>query len=159
MAKKLTANVLKNIAKSGNEKKNILVRNALNGEEYEVALNTTFRRTAIEDAAMEYLELIKELQLRTVLNDALIKDSFKIFHILIIKNFTNVPLPNQMSVEEVIAITRDFADTGLTEQIFKHIPQSEIDKVMEIWGEVKREATEIVHGMIQKATIKDTLKN
>lgn len=144
MAKKLTANSIKNLDKALNIKKTVNIKNEVNGDEYEVIVTTHLRKSAIEDVVMEYIEYLQEMNSRVIVNDKLIKDSMKLIDTLTLKRFTNLPIPNEISLEELISLTKTFGDIGLTEQIIKQIPQAELDKIAVYLKEVSEKAANLV---------------
>jgi len=116
-----------NVINSANEKqfttKTIVI--PVDGKDYEVEISQVFRTTKIEKMINS---LVKSENLSKFSSfDESIKLSYYMF--LIIREFTNLDIPDNLSIEEEINLISNLIDLGIFEAIMKEIPEDQIAKV------------------------------
>jgi len=122
---KLNLNVI-NSANSKFTTKTILV--PVDGVDYEVKIDQIFRTSKIEKMVMDFLNTENITKNLDTLDET-VKLSFLMY--LIIKNFTNLDIPNNLKFEEEVNLISSLIDLGIFEVIISQIPESEITKVNE----------------------------
>lgn len=128
MTKKLTLAELNKLGKKFNEKKKIYILN----NEYEVDIDVKFRPSDIDDLVLVYVAAIEELRTLNKADDIQIKDTVSLLPTLILRSFTNLPIPKKNTdIASLIVISKNLYNEGIIEEVYSHFPESEINKVNE----------------------------
>ena len=111
--------------------------------EYEVKIQQVFRTTKIEKMVMDFLksENVKEIEK--------LDESVRIayFMFLIMKEFTDLDIPNNLKFNEQINLINSLIDLGIWEEIFKEIPEEEIAKVNEFMVKFNLNLNKVIEEM------------
>jgi len=116
-----------NVINQANDKQFIIkaVIIPVNGKDYEVEVSQVFRTTKIEKMING---LIKSDNLKQFGDlDESVKLSYYMF--LIIREFTNLDIPNNLKLNEELNLINSLIDLGIFESIMQEIPESEITKI------------------------------
>lgn len=128
MTKKLNN---QNINKSNtkfNEKLTIQVKDRF-GEIYDVEIYKHFKKMDVQKLVVEYS--IHKEELPSIVSDLeLIKNSTFLFPALLVKFFTNVPIPDDLV--ELISTIEVLVNLEVLDQIIGALPQEEIERVNEL---------------------------
>lgn len=128
MTKKLTTASLNKLDSKFNEKKKIYI---LDGE-YEVDININFRPSDIDELVMTYISALEELKSLTNVDDIQIKDTLSLLPVLILRSFTNLPIPKKNAdIASLIIISKTLYDNQFIEEVYPHFPEDQIKKVNE----------------------------
>lgn len=128
MTKKLTTAELNKLSLKFNERKKVSICN----DEYEVTIHTNFRETKIDSVVMEYLSYIQNLKSVQELDYNLIKDTFSLLFTLVLREFTDLPIPKSKEIKNIsnlIKVTHNLMDLGIFHETLNHIPEDQIAKV------------------------------
>ncbi len=131
-----------NVINSANEKQftTKTVAILVDGKEYEVEISQVFKTTKIEKMVMNFIksENIKEIEK--------LEDGVRIgyFMYLIIKNFTNLDIPDNLEFEKEIHLIDSLIDLGIFENILKEIPDEEIKKCNEYLRKLSQNMQQIL---------------
>lgn len=126
MAKKLTLTELNKLSKKFNEKKKIYILN----NEYEVNIDVNFRPSDIDDLVLVYVAALEELKSLNKTDDIQIKDTVSLLPTLILRSFTNLPIPKENTdIASLIIISKNLYNEGIIEEVYSHFLDSEIKKV------------------------------
>jgi hypothetical protein len=140
-AKKLTPTKLNKLASQFNEKKKVYI--SIDNEDYEVVVDKKFRRSKIFKMLIHYLQILYEIRNKKDLNVDTITDSTALINTMIIKYFSDVPLPDLDNVDDLIYASNSLYDLGITEKLINdgfdkeqiEFVFSEIDKNAKVIGE------------------------
>lgn len=114
-AKKLTQSALNKLASDFNEKGKVTI--TVNDEQFEVVISKKFRETAIRKIYVEYLLFLNQLrQMDDIDGEALLNATY-VFNALILKEFTNLPIPDVNDVGKLVKVTLNLVDLGIMEQL------------------------------------------
>ena len=139
--KKLNLNAIKNASQKQFTTKTITV--PVDGQEYEVIIDQIFKLTKIEKMVMDFLKSEKVKELEEI--DESVKIAYFMF--LILKEFTNVDIPNNLKFEEEINLINSLIDLGIWEEIFKYIPEEQITKVNEFMQKFNLNLNKVIEEM------------
>lgn len=126
-SKKLTANALSTLDAKNNQRKTIYVTD----HQYEVQIHTFFRQSLMDNVNMNYVSLIDQLRQKTDVTDQVIKDTVGLYNTLLLKEFSNLPIPKKLDVEKLIKVTHMLLDNGIMEQVLEQFPDQELKKLEE----------------------------
>ena len=99
------------------------------GNKYEVLIDTHFRESKLNKVAMKYLSIIQSLQHREEIDDETIANTLSLLHPLILKEFTNLPLSEIDTIEDLIKVQTALLDTGILVEVFNALPEKEVKKL------------------------------
>ncbi|MDP9698884.1 hypothetical protein J2T16_001781 [Paenibacillus intestini] len=125
--KKLTATALNTLDAKNNKRKKIYVTD----QRYEVQIHTFFRKSLIDNVNTNYLSIIDQLRQKTDVTDQLIKDTVGLYNTLLLKEFTDLPIPKKLDVEKLIKVTNMLLDNGIMEEVLTQFPEQELKKLEE----------------------------
>lgn len=122
-AKKLTLSNLNKLASQFNEKRKITI--LVNGEEFEVMIHNKFRETAVRKVCVDYIKILYELKQLNNLDDEAILNATYLLNTLVLKEFTNLPIPDVVNkgnvtvedLEKLIKVTENLVDLGIIEYL------------------------------------------
>lgn len=148
MAKKFTQSTINKFEAKLNEKKKVCVR--VFDDDYEITINTVFRKTTIYQLIINYLEILQDLHRQSDITTQTLFDSAKLMRTLAVKYFSNFPLPEIKDIKGLIASSNTLIDTGVMEQLFGENGYSkeqiesletEIDRFAKTIGETQGDLT------------------
>lgn len=119
--KNLTMTDINKLGKKYNEQYEVTLQ-----EQYKIKIDRYFKKTKIQDMIIELQEIMQELRKENVDINA-IKDIIVIYQMLIIKHFTSLPLPKNISIKKMLAVYDKLIDTGLFEEILNNFPHDQIE--------------------------------
>lgn len=125
--KKLTAAALSTLDAKNNQRKTIYVTD----QQYEVQIHTFFRKSLIDNVNTNYLSLIDQLRQKTDVTDQVIKDTVGLYNTLLLKEFSDLPIPRKLDVEKLIKVTNMLLDNGIMEEVLTQFPDLELRKLEE----------------------------
>ncbi|QWU13405.1 hypothetical protein SAMN04487895_10371 [Paenibacillus sophorae] len=125
MAKKLTSSILNKINSKYEERKKIYI---LNGE-YEVQIHKYFKDALIDKVAIQYIKFLQELKTKKNIDDEIIKDTIVLLDTLILREFTDLPIPKKNNVSSLIKVTHDLLNSGVYVEVMNQISDTEIKQV------------------------------
>jgi hypothetical protein len=136
--KKLNMKIIENANKNQFTQKTVSV--IVDGNEYDIIIDQQFKTTKIEKMVKNYLNS----ENREKFNE--LDEGAKIGYImfLIIREFTDLEIPNNLKFEEEINLINSLIDLGVFEKIAQNIPESEIIKVNEFLQKFNENLNEII---------------
>ena len=136
--KKLNMKIIENANKNQFTQKTVSV--IVDGNEYDIIIDQQFKTTKIEKMVKNYLNS----ENREKFNE--LDEGAKIGYImfLIIREFTDLEIPNNLKFEEEINLINSLIDLGVFEKIAENIPESEIIKVNEFLQKFNENLNEII---------------
>ncbi|WKL00805.1 hypothetical protein Q0F98_28265 [Paenibacillus amylolyticus] len=78
-----------------------------------------------------YLSLIDQLRQKTDVTDQVIKDTVGLYNTLLLKEFSDLPIPRKLDVEKLIKVTNMLLDNGIMEEVLTQFPDVELRKLEE----------------------------
>lgn len=151
--KKLTLSVINKANSALNELKVVRVLG-----DYEVRINTKFRKTLIRNVLISYFTILQDLKGRDNVTEETIMNSISLLNTLILREFSDVPIPSINNVEELIEVSNALLDTGILEEVFIHFPQEELNNLSEELKKASKNIGELM-GEIAIKTNEDTEDN
>jgi hypothetical protein len=112
-SKKLTLSNISKLNSELNERKVIRVCG-----DYEVQIDIKFRRTKIQKVILDYFTILQDLKKRENINDETIVHTTSLLYALIIRYFSDIPLPDIDDVEKLIQVSNSLLDLGIMEELF-----------------------------------------
>src|SRR5690625_307225 len=114
--KKLTKTSLNKFTKKFNEKRKVSIQ--VDGEEATVTIHTHFRRSKIEEVSVQVLEIISTaLQEEGIDHRQVIMNINRFYSTLLLKEFTDLPIPDIDNIQDLLTITINLHDLGIIEQL------------------------------------------
>ena len=112
----------------------------VNGVDYEVEVSQVFRTTKIEKMVTNFLKSgnIKEIE---KLNDG---SKINYFIFLIIKEFTNLNIPDNLKFTEELNLINNLIDLDIFSAIMAEIPENQIKKVNEFMHKFNMNLDEVI---------------
>ncbi|MEK4512269.1 hypothetical protein [Paenibacillus sp. FSL K6-2524] len=138
--KRLTAVGLKKLESTLNERIRLLVY----GNQFNVNIHTFFRESLIENIITNYVTILQELQEGTEVDDTLIKGSLGVFNTLVLREFTDLPIPKTNDIESLIVVSNTLLDTGIMKEIYDAIPPEQLIKIEEKLKSVQSNFEQVV---------------
>jgi len=128
MSKKLNIQAINKNANKFNEKISQQIEDRF-GNTYTLEVSKFFKKTDIQKLIVDYVAFKEQLneistQVKTI------EQSFFLFPILLVKYFTNVPIPDD--VEEMLVVAETLINLDLLDKIIGVLPQEEIKRVNEL---------------------------
>ncbi|MCM3289908.1 MULTISPECIES: hypothetical protein [Paenibacillus] len=152
MAKKLTVTGLKKAESKFNERKKIMVHD----NEYEVTIHTVFRESLIEKTVFAYLTLLHDLKSRSEVDDELIRGTLALLYTLILREFSNLPIPKENQIEELVTVSKSLLDTGIMKEVFDAYPKEELAKIDKKLTDVSNNMGSMIGEMAISSTLQDS---
>lgn len=123
--KKLTLNKIQQLDNKFNEQKKVILLG-----EYECLIDKEFRKSKIQKMIIDYFNIIQELEKLKIEADHIVK-SVGILNTLIVKYFTDLPIPDSENVSQLLQITDRLLDLGILEELFNEngFEQSQLDLI------------------------------
>lgn len=134
-SKKLTLSEYNKLEKQFHERKAIRVTVTLSEggtKEYDHTIATNFKPTDIQKLSIDYLSILSELQSNPEVTAETFFNANSLLNALIVKYFSDVPVPPIESVESIIKVSEVLFNLGIMEQLFDEtigFSRSEIDKL------------------------------
>lgn len=147
-SKKLTLSAVHKESTKLNEKFTQQIKDR-SGNEYEIIVNKYFKKTDMSKLMGEFIAINEELKENGSAFDEY-GDNIYLFHLLIIKYMTNIPLPSDAL--ELIAYAQELINIDVLEQIMKSLPQEEITKVMGWINESLKKLPEMIPEIVDMIT-------
>lgn len=127
--KKLTLAAINRESSKFNKRKKVYVCDG----QYEVLIDEHFRRTSIQNVSANYLIALQTLQGMEGIDQQAIMGASNLIYTLIMKEFSNLPIPEIDEIDKLIKVSNNLIDLGITEELFNggknSFKQSEIDLV------------------------------
>lgn len=152
MAKKLTVTGLKKADSKLNERKKIMIHD----NEYEVIIHTVFRESLIEKTVFAYLTLLHDLKSRSEVDDELIRGTLALLYTLILREFSNLPIPKENQLDELVSVSKSLLDTGIMKEVFDAYPKEELAKIDKKLTDVSNNMGSLIGEMAISSTLKDS---
>ena len=128
--KQLTLATLNKLDSKLNEKKSVYIN--IGGDDYEVIIDKHFRKSTIHLLILNYLNILQDLKSKQEVTFETLMDTNKLLNTLIVKYFTNIPLPEITNIEGLIAVSNTLLDLGIMEALFnEHFDKNEIEKLVD----------------------------
>ena len=124
-SKKLTISAIKKDNSKFNEKMTVQIKDG----KYEIIVNKYFKKTDASKLLGDYITITEQLIESGASIDITSNDIF-LFHILLIKYMTNVPLPEDGL--ELVAYIQELINAEVLNEIILALPKEEVEKV-EAW--------------------------
>ncbi|WP_145921928.1 hypothetical protein [Paenibacillus sp. O199] len=151
MANKITLETLENL-KEIKQKKDIQVID-VHGNTYDVQLDTFFYESKVEKIASDYLELLIELNKMTDVDNDMVRQTFKLIYVMVLREFTDIPIPPKTTITELMGLSVSLGDSGITNEVMKSIPNKEFRKIEKKLKEVEKQSSKIMAEVVVKASI------
>jgi hypothetical protein len=113
---KLTTSSLNKLASQFNEKKKVYFE--LDGEQFEILVSNKFRESKIREVYAEYITILQKMKASNMLNDETIIGASYVLNTLLLKEFTNLPIPKLDDVRKLVKVTLNLVDLGIVEYFF-----------------------------------------
>lgn len=125
-SKKLNQKELKKLESYLNQSNSILVYN----NQFQVKIHSHFRDSFIEKVIMDYTSVLDQIYKQgTEIQTDSIRGSFAVFHTLILREFTDLPIPKTNELSILITVSRTLLDTGIMKEIYNAIPTEQLNKI------------------------------
>ncbi|MWV44973.1 hypothetical protein GRF59_15225 [Paenibacillus sp. HJL G12] len=118
--KKLTIAELDKMENELNQKETIKI---LDGK-YEVNIHKVFKDSDIEDMLLNYMTILQELNKSPEAN---LKNSASLYITLILRHFTDLPIPESNEIDELIRITKVLKNKGITTEVTESLPKDQLE--------------------------------
>ncbi|WP_211749694.1 hypothetical protein [Paenibacillus sp. Marseille-Q4541] len=128
MAKNMTATSLKKLEQKLNQTENVVITDKY-GDEHNIALSKDFRDSKVSKVALRYLKALQTLNKKTEIEDEDVVDTSQLLPVLIFQEFTNIPIPKELNVDQLIKLNYAFIDSYITAALFNEMGQENIDKI------------------------------
>jgi len=150
---KLDLNTIKNASSKQFTTKTVCI--PVDGKDYFVEIDTTFKTTKIEKMVMNFLksEDVKELE---VLDEG---SKISYFMFMIIRNFTDLSIPEDLGFAEQLNLISNLIDLGIFEKLIENIPEDEIKKVNEYMVKFNLNLDKIIEEGKENLISEDVVEN
>lgn len=128
MAKNMTASSLKKLEQKLNQTEKVTITDKY-GDEHNIVISKDFRDSRISKVVLRYLKALQDLNKKTEIDDEEILDTTQLLPVLIFQEFTNMPIPKDLPINQLISLNYQFADSYITAALFVEMGQENIDKV------------------------------
>ncbi len=149
---KLDLSVIKNASSKQFTTKTVCI--PVDGKDYFVEIDTTFKTTKIEKMVMTFLksEDVKELEK--------LDESSKIsyFMFMIIRNFTSIGIPENLGFAEQLNLINNLIDLGIFEKLAEHISDDEVKKVNEFMQKFNVNLDRVIEEMNNEGESEEVIK-
>jgi len=135
-SKKLTLNAVHKENSKFNEKITVPLMDG----KYEMVVNKYFKKTDIPKLIGDYMSINEQLK-ESGSNIDEYTDTIYLFHILIVKYMTNIPLPED--AVSLIAYIYELINLNLLSEIIDGLPKDQVDKASEWIQEVLQKMPEV----------------
>jgi hypothetical protein len=152
MAKKLTVAELNKLSSKFNERKKIYI---LDGQ-YEVNVNTEFRESAIENVAISYIGILEQVKSQPNASNETIKDTVALLNTLILREFTDLPIPKKNDILNLIKFTHNLLDNGIMVEVYNSIPKEQILRIQTKLEQVSKSVGEMLGELAIKTSLEET---
>ncbi|MBA9087639.1 hypothetical protein FHR92_004124 [Fontibacillus solani] len=125
--KKLSAAGLKSLESGLNELKTIFVYDS----QFAVKISSVFRESMIENVLSAYVSILNELKEHEEGDEVLIRGSLGIFNTLVLREFTDLPIPKSNDLNRLITVTNTLLDTGIMKEVYDAISPQQLFKIEE----------------------------
>lgn len=139
MTKKLTIAELNKLNKEVNQTESITIQ----GGKYEVNVHKVFKNSDIEDMLLTYMTVLQELNSSPEAN---LKNSYSLYMTLILRHFTDLPIPQSNEIKELIRITKVLKDTGIMNDVLIALPQGQLEYLSKRASEVSESLEKLIKG-------------
>ncbi|WP_068620015.1 hypothetical protein [Paenibacillus tuaregi] len=126
-AKKLTAAGLNKLSSKLNSRTKISVLN----DKYEVEVHTHFRESLIDNVVIDYIQLLQDLKATVEPETELVKDTVVLLNVLILREFTNLPIPRKARPTDLIKLANNLLDLGIMGEVFPYFQPEQMRKIEE----------------------------
>ncbi|WP_431785782.1 hypothetical protein [Paenibacillus lactis] len=140
MSKKLTVSALNKLESQLNTQRVIQIL----GDQYEVKIKTIFRESQIQSVVTNYLTLLQDLKSRTEVDEALIQGTIGLLNTMILREFTDLPIPKGNKIEELVKVSKTLLDSGIMKETFDKLDKDELAKIEDKIKSVNSEVGKIV---------------
>ncbi|MEI7025778.1 hypothetical protein [Paenibacillus sp. y28] len=100
-------------------------------DKYDVKIQLHFRKSQIRRVMVQYFSVLQELKRNEEVTDETIAASLSLLYALILKEFTDVPIPAIKNIEHLIKVTDMLLDTGIMEEVYDHFPKEQLELIMQ----------------------------
>lgn len=133
--KKFDLNVLNNKDKQFNEKKQILIDG-----KYTINVDQKFRKTKLQQLLIELEDQIKQLHKEKLNHSTLLQALVYIQQMLIVKYFTDIPFPADLSPADYVKLFEKFMDNGVLQILFENgFVKEEVEQLFKDIAKVTKE--------------------
>lgn len=133
--KKFDLNVLNNKDKQFNEKKQVLIDG-----KYAINVDQKFRKTKLQQLLIELEDQIKQLHKEKLDHSTLLQALVYIQQMLIVKYFTDIPFPADLSPSDYVKLFEKFMDNGVLQILFENgFVKEEVEQLYKDIAEVTKE--------------------
>lgn len=133
--KKFDLNVLNNKDKQFNEKKQILIDG-----KYIINVDQKFRKTKLQQLLIELEDQIKQLHKEKLNHSTLLQALVYIQQMLIVKYFTDIPFPADLSPVDYVKLFEKFMDNGVLQILFENgFVKEEVEQLYKDIAEITKE--------------------
>lgn len=150
---KLDFNTIKKANDSVFTTKTLII--SVDGKDYEVQIDQVFKTTKIEKMVLNFIqsEDVKEVEK--------LSDSTRLafFMYLIIKNFTDLDIPDGLDLAEQLNLINSLIDLGIFEAIMKEISDSEIQKVNDYMNKFNLNLDKVIEEMKNNENVDEFIFN
>jgi hypothetical protein len=160
--KKLTFAEYDKLDKQFSERKQITLAVNNNGQvtEYKHTLASKFKTTEIHKLAIDYLALLQELRKEENVTAETFLNAGSLLNALIVKYFSDVPIPSVDSLHSVIRVSNVLVNLGIMDQLFDGGPNSfdknEIEKISKEIEKLSKPIGQNMAEMLLKQSLTET---
>lgn len=152
MTKKLTPELLMKIEKDLGKKKIVKVTTNT-GEVIEVEMYDRIRESLIDKAIMNFIKMREELENRTFVSDELAINSIRLLDFFLLKEISDLPIPDDISIEESVGIFQVLIDSNIAKTLIENIDKADQKLVSMKTKEVAKKIKELAVALKSKTVI------
>lgn len=126
------------------------------GNEYNVIVNKYFKKSDVSKVTGILIEIIGQLREKDKDKDIDVKQIIYVYPFLLLKYFTNIPIPD--NINEIIIYAQNLIELDVVEQIYDAIPKNELTKVNNWIEETINILPEYVPQLVETMNQNDLIK-
>ncbi|MGV2887922.1 hypothetical protein [Paenibacillus taichungensis] len=121
------------------------------GNEYTVQMDTIFLDSKIERIVVDYGTYLVQLNSEIEIDDEVIRMTSRFIDVLIMREFTDIPIPKEVNINEFIGLCITLGDSGIISEIEKHIDKKERKKIDKRFKDFEKQYGHLFLGIVNKA--------
>ncbi|WP_336764963.1 hypothetical protein [Paenibacillus sp. USHLN196] len=123
----------------------------VSGNEYTVQMDTIFLDSKIERIVVDYGTYLTQLQSEIEIDDEVIRMTSRFIDVLVMREFTDIPIPKKVTVLELIGLCITLEDSGIISELKKHVDKKEEKKIHNRFRDFEKQYRPLFVGLVNKA--------
>lgn len=153
--KKLTLATINKLNSEFDQRKTIYVCG-----DYPVQVDIKFRKTKIQKMILDYIIILEDLRKQKNVNEETLMRTTSLINTLIVKYFTDIPVPPIDNIEKLIQVSNALLDLGIMDVLFdgneNGFPKDQLELVKTEIDKVSKNIGQILGEMGIKAVLNET---